>query len=198
VTSGPPLLAILAGPSAVGKDSILARLRALLPGAHFTITATTRPPRAGERDGIDYYFYSVAEFEAMIERGELLEHARVYGDWKGVPKAPIAAALRTGMDVLMQTDVQGARYIRSAFPGTVTIFINPPSTTELERRLRGRAADDEEQARLRLKTAREEMASAGEFDYSVVNDDLERCSREIVAILEREGRSEHRKAVVVD
>ena len=198
MTSGPPLLAVLTGPSAVGKDSILARVRALLPGAHFTTTATTRPPRAGERDGIDYYFYSVAEFEAMIDRGELLEHARVYGDWKGVPKAPIASALRAGRDVLMRTDVQGARYIRSALPGTVTIFINPPSTTELERRLRDRAADDEEQAGLRLKIAREEMASAGEFDYSVVNDDLERCSREIVAILERERLSPDRKAVVVD
>jgi guanylate kinase len=198
VTSGPPLLAVLTGPSAVGKDSVLARLRELLPGAHFTITATTRAPRARERDGVDYYFYSVSEFEAMIERGELLEHARVYGDWKGVPKAPILAALRAGRDVLMRTDVQGARYIQSAFPGAVTIFINPPSVAELERRLRHRAADDEEQARVRMKIASEEMSGAREFDHTVVNDDLERCAREITAILKRERLSPDRKAVVVD
>jgi guanylate kinase len=198
LTSGPPLLTVLTGPSAVGKDSVLARLRELLPGAHFTITATTRAPRASERDGVDYYFYSVSEFEAMIERGELLEHARVYGDWKGVPKAPIVAALRAGRDVLMRTDVQGARYIQSAFPGAVTIFVNPPSREELERRLRDRAADDEEQARVRMKIASEEMAGAGEFGHAVVNDDLERCARDITAILERERLSPDRKAVVVD
>ena len=198
MTSGPPLLAVLTGPSAVGKDSVLARLRELLPGAHLTITATTRAPRARERDGVDYYFYSVSEFEAMIERGELLEHARVYGDWKGVPKAPILAALRAGRDVLMRTDVQGARYIQSAFPGAVTIFINPPSVAELERRLRHRAADDAEQARVRMKIASEEMAGAREFDHTVVNDDLERCAREIAAILERERLSPDREAVVVD
>jgi len=198
VKAGPPLLVVLTGPSAVGKDSLLARLRGLLPAAHFAITAASRAPRPGEKDGIDYYFYSAAEFERMIERGELLEHARVYGDWKGVPRAPVAEALRAGRDVLMRTDVQGARYIQTAFPGTVTIFVNPPSMRELERRLRDRAADEDEQAEVRLTIAAEEMAAAPEFQHVVVNDDLDRCAKEVVGILERERERPGRKAIAVD
>jgi guanylate kinase len=197
VTTG-PLLAVITGPSAVGKDSLLAAIRKLLPDAHIAITATTRPPRAGEEDGVDYYFYAPSEFEEMIERGELLEYARVYGDWKGVPRAPIAAALRKGRDVLMRTDVQGARYIGSQVPGAVTIFVNPPSMQELARRLRERAADDEDQTVIRTKIAAEEMAIAGEFGHMVINDDLDRAAAEIVGILESERSKPGRKAVVVE
>ncbi len=192
-----PLLVVLTGPSAVGKDTALARLRSLLPSAHFTITATTRAPRAAEADGVDYYFRSVDEFEGMIERDELLEHARVYGDYKGVPRAPISEALARGQDILMRTDVQGARHIKSVAPEAVTIFIAPPSTEELHRRLRERAADSEEQAGLRLRIADEEIDSAGDFDYIVVNDDVDRCAAEIVVILERERARPQRKAVVI-
>ncbi len=193
-----PLLVVITGPSAVGKDTLLNRLRAAFPAAHFAITATTRPPRAGEKDGVDYYFHSVPDFEAMIGTGALLEHAVVYGDWKGVPIAPVRDALAGGRDVLMRTDVQGARHIKSVAPGAVTIFIAPPSIEELHRRLNDRAADTAEQAALRLKIADEEMATAGEFDHTVVNDDLDSCVAEIEAILESERTSPDRKAIVID
>jgi guanylate kinase len=194
----PPLLVVITGPSAVGKDTLLNRLRSALPTAHFAITATTRPPRAGEKDGVDYYFYSMPEFDAMIENGDLLEHALVYGDWKGVPIAPVRKALAGGQDVLMRTDVQGARHIKSVAPGAVTIFVLPPSTEELHRRLNDRGADADEQAALRLKIADEEMATAGEFDHAVVNDDLDSCVGKIESILESERKNPDRTAVVVD
>ena len=193
-----PLLVVITGPSAVGKDTLLVRLRSVLPSAHFAITATTRPPRPGEADGVDYYFHSVPDFEAMIENGDLLEHALVYGDWKGVPIAPVRKALANGRDVLMRTDVQGARHIKSVAPATVTIFIAPPSIEELHRRLNDRGADTADQAALRLKIADDEMATAGEFDHTVVNDDLDSCVAEIEAILESERKSPDRKAMVLD
>lgn len=164
---------------------------------HFAVTATTRPPRAGEREGVDYIFVSPAEFEAMLRRGELLENAVVYGHRYGVPKPPIRQALERGQDVLLRTDVQGARYIKSVIPSTVTIFVAPPSREELERRLRGRGADTPEQMELRLRTARDEMAAAGEFGYRVVNDDLARCAAEIEKILARERERPGREAVRV-
>jgi len=193
-----PLLVVITGPSAVGKDTLLERLRAGFPGAHFAITATTRPPREGEIDGVHYYFHSVPHFEAMIATGELLEHARVYGDWKGVPLAPVREALGSGKDVLMRTDVQGARHIKGIAPSAVTIFIAPPSIEELDRRLNDRGADTDEQAAIRLKIADEEMAAAGEFDHTVINDDLDACVAEIEAILETERLRPGRKAVVID
>jgi guanylate kinase len=192
-----PLLVVLTGPSAVGKDTVLSLLRDKLPSAHFAITATTRSPRPGEADGVDYYFHSVPDFLEMIEKGDLLEHARVYGDWKGVPRAPVAAALGNGQDVLMRTDVQGARHIKSVAPSATTIFIAPPSIEELHRRLNKRGADGQEQAALRLKIADEEMATASEFDYTVVNDELDRCVAEVLRILEKERANPDRKAVVL-
>jgi len=192
-----PLLVVLTGPSAVGKDSLLGRLRSILPAAHFAITATTRPPRTGEKDRVDYYFHTVPEFEAMIENGDLIEHALVYGDRKGVPRAPIARALADGKDVLMRTDIQGARHIKSVAPAAVTIFVAPPSIEELHRRLNDRGADGAEQAALRLKIADEEMATAGEFDYTIVNDDLDNCAEEVAALLKRERARPDREAVVI-
>ncbi len=182
----PPLLVVLTGPSGVGKDSLIARLKELLPGAYFGVNATTRPPRPGEAHGRDYFFLSEAEFRDLIDRGELLEHALVYGQYKGVPRAPVREALAAGRDVVLRTDIQGARYIRSAVPGAFTVFVSPPSRAELERRLREREADSEEQIALRLKTAEEELAAAEEFDARVVNDDLEACARRVLALIEQE------------
>lgn len=190
-----PLLVVLTGPSGAGKDSVLNVLRERGSPYHFTVTATTRAPRAGERHGVDYYFVSRDEFEAMVRNGELIEHATVYGQEKGVPKAPIREALAAGKDVIMRTDIQGARHIRSIVPGTVTIFVAPPSLEELERRLRDRSADSEEQMAVRLKTASHEIDAAGEFDHIVVNDDLNRCADEIEAILERERTRDDRSTV---
>jgi guanylate kinase len=188
----------LTGPSAVGKDTLLAHLLKYVPSAQLAVTATTRAPRTGEEDGVDYHFYSVPEFEAMIERGDLLEYARVYGDWKGVPRKPIALALASGKDVLLRTDVQGARYVKSIAPGSITVFVAPPSIAELERRLVNRGADNAEQAELRLKVAEQELETAGEFDYTVINDDLDRCAQEIADILDAERARPDRQAVDID
>jgi len=197
VSAPGPLLVVLTGPTAAGKDTLLSRLKPLFPNAHFAITATTRPPRPGERDGVDYFFVSPDEFKRMERDGELLEHALVYGDHKGVPKAPVREALARGQDVLMRTDVQGARHIKSVVPGAVTIFVTAPSLEELTRRLLERGADSKEQAELRLRTATSEMACADEFDYTVVNDDLDRCLAEVREIIERERRRPGRPAAKV-
>ncbi len=164
-----PLLITLSGPSGVGKDSTLAALRDAGFPAHYAVTATTRPPRAGERDGVDYYFVDDAAFRRMIEGGELLEHAVVYGRYYGVPKAPIAEALRRGDDVLVDVDVQGAATIRALVPQAVTVFLLPDSMADLEARLRGRDTEDEEAFRRRMDTVRAEIDRLPEFDYAVVN-----------------------------
>jgi guanylate kinase len=184
--AAPPLLVVITGPSGVGKDSLLGRLKSLGRPYHFAVTATTRAPRRGERDGVDYYFLTNDRFEQMIERGEFLEHAVVYDQRKGVPLAPIREALAAGKDVLMRTDIQGARYIKSAVPGALAVFVLPPSWDELEARLRGRDTDTAEQVALRLRIAREEMAAAAEFDHTVTNDDLDACVGRIEAILAAE------------
>lgn len=197
MTSAGPLLVILTGPSGAGKDSILAALKSLERAYYFAVTATTRPPRSSERDGIDYYFVTPQRFEEMVKNGELLEHAVVYGQHKGVPRAPVRQALAAGKDVLMRTDVQGARYIKSIAPSALTIFVAAPSAEELEQRLRKRGGDSAEQVQRRLRTAREEMAAAAEFDYRIVNDDLPRCVAEVEDIIARERARPDRKPVVV-
>ncbi|MSQ61997.1 MAG: guanylate kinase [Dehalococcoidia bacterium] len=167
--SEPPLLLLISGPSGVGKDSVLAALRERRPDAHYTVTATTRPPRDGERNGVDYYFYSEADFLSLREEGAFLEHASVYGRYYGVPKAPIAAALAEGRDVLMRVDVQGAATIRALVPEVITVFLRTDSFDELEARLRARNSDDEPDLQRRITTARAEMDRLPEFDYAVAN-----------------------------
>lgn len=191
-----PLLVVLTGPSGAGKDSILNALRDN-PRYHITVTATTRARREGEAHGVDYYFVSHDEFESMVREGELLEHAMVYGQEKGVPKAPVREALAAGKDVLMRTDIQGARYIRSAVPAAITIFVTAPSPEELEQRLTARATESAEELAVRLQTATDEMEAAGEFDYVVVNDWLDRAIAEVEGILERERMRDGRERVVV-
>jgi guanylate kinase len=150
------------------------------------VTATTRPPRPGERHGVHYYFLSQGEFEDLIRKGGLLEHATVYGHRYGVPKAPLREALSQGKDVVVRVDVQGGQFIKSHYPEAVTIFLLPPSEEELARRLRGRGQDDPQQVALRLLVAQEEMAQAQQFDYQVVNDQLEEAVEAVLAIMARE------------
>jgi len=194
-----PLLVVLTGPSGTGKDSILAELKKR-PSVGYAVppNVTTRPPRPGERDGIDYDFVSREEFARLVRDGALLEHATVYGQDKGVPKGPIREALKAGQSVLLRTDIQGARYIKSSVPGAVTIFVAPPSADELERRMRERGGDSAEQVELRLETARSELATAKEFDYVVVNDDLGRCAREIEQIIAAERADPKRQTSRID
>jgi len=194
--AGPgPLLVVITGPSGVGKDSLLSRLKALKRPYHFAVTATTRPPRPDETDGVDYFFLSDQQYDDMLARDEFLENATVYAHRYGVPKPPIREALAAGEDVLMRTDVQGARYIKSVCPAAVTIFVLPPSWEEMEWRLRSRATDSPEQLELRLRIARDEMAAAGEFDHTVVNEDLNACVDEIERVLAAERSRKGREPV---
>jgi len=186
--SSDPLLVVLSGPSGVGKDSIIERLRQLHFPFHFTVTATTRPPREGEVDGRDYYFLTPDQFEALRLRGGLLEHACVYGRSYGVPRAPVLAALARGENVIMRTNVEGAASIRTQAPGATLIFITPPSRERLEERLRKRQTDSAEEIEVRLAKVREELSAIKDFDYAVVNDEgrLDDCIDAVDAIVRAE------------
>ena len=168
-----PLLIVISGPSGVGKDVALKRMKERNLPFHFVVTATTRPQRPGEIHGKDYFFISVAEFAEMMEKGELLEHAIVYGDYKGIPKQQVRDALASGKDVIMRIDVQGAATIRQLCPEGVFIFLITTSEEELINRLRERKTETTEGLKMRIATAREEVKRIGEFDYVVLNRDGE-------------------------
>lgn len=186
--AGPPLLVVLSGPSGAGKDAVLAQIRARGLPFHIALTATTRPPRGEERDGVDYHFLTEGEYDRLLADDGFLEHAQVYGYRYGVPRAPIAAALAAGRDVLMRTDVQGAATIRRLVPETVLVFISVPSLPELEARLRARGLDNEESLRRRLATAEAELNRIPEFDYLVLNESgrLNETTDRVLAIITAE------------
>lgn len=164
-----PVLVVVSGPSGVGKDATLERMKLHGHDFHFVVTATTRPIRPGEVDGVNYHFVSVGEFADMIERGELLEYATVYGDYKGIPKRHVREALASGMDVIMRIDVQGAATIRQLVPNAVTIFMTAENEDELVRRLNERKTEPADKLKMRIATARQELKRIVEFDYVVVN-----------------------------
>jgi guanylate kinase len=164
-----PLLVVISGPSGVGKDATLQLLKQSNFPFYFVVTATTRPQRPNEVDGEDYHFVSVGEFAEMIEQGELLEHAVVYGDYKGIPKKHVREALASGRDVIMRIDVQGAATIRKLVPNAVTIFLIAESEAELIRRLEERKTEDPDKLKMRIVTARQELKRIVEFDYVVMN-----------------------------
>ena len=184
----PPLLVVLSGPSGVGKDAVLAELRKLDRPWHFAVTATTRPMRPGERDGVDYVFLDADTFARMRERDEFIECAEVYGRWYGVPRSQARDALRSGKDVFLKIDVQGAATIRRMAPEALLIFLIPPSPEELRQRLGGRMTDSEAEIELRMRTAEDELAQVHHFDYRVVNPDgrLEQAVADIDAIIAAE------------
>ena len=186
-----PLLIVISGPSGVGKDSVLQRMRERRLPFHFVVTATTRPQRPDEEHGVDYWFVSREAFEAMIDRGELLEHAHVYNEYKGIPRAQVHDALASGRDVVMRLDVQGAETIRSLSPESLLIFLTTRDEDELVERLRARRTESEEALRLRLATARQEYRRLPVFDYMVVNPDgqLDQAVDVIEAII----RAEHHR-----
>lgn len=180
-----PLLVVLSGPSGVGKDAIREELLRRGHRFHFAVTATTRPPRGDERDGIDYRFLDEATFRGLIETNGLLEHEQYGGGFYGVPRAEVADALAAGADVVVRVDVRGADSIKRFVPEAVLIFVYPPDIETLARRLAGRASEDAEARALRLDLARAELARIGEFDYAVLNADggLETATDQVEAIM---------------
>lgn len=180
----PPFPVIFAAPSGAGKTTIARALGERRGDVMFSISATTRPPRAYERDGIDYYFRSEPDFRRMIDEGELLEWARVHGNFYGTPRRNLEDAQARAAYLLLDIDVQGSRQVRRAVPDAVSIFVLPPSGAELVRRLTGRGSEDPEVRERRLHAARDEIRAAVEFDYVIVNDSVERSVAVVEAILE--------------
>ena len=177
-------LVVLAGPTAVGKGTVSSFIRENHADVLLSVSATTRPPRPGERDGEHYYFVDDDAFDAMIARGELLEWALVHNASRyGTPRPPVEKALRSGRSVLLEIDLQGARRVRATMPDAVLVFLLPPSWEELVRRLVGRGAEGHEEQARRLDTARVELAAQDEFDVLIVNDDVRRAAQEVVDLL---------------
>ena len=184
------LLIVISGPSGVGKDTLLERMRERGCPMHFVVTATDRLPRPGEVHGVDYFFLATEEFTRMIAQDALLEHAVVYGQHKGIPRQHVQDALASRKDVIMRIDVQGAATIRRLVPEAVLIFLTASSEEELEQRLLARGGDTSEQLQRRIATAREEMRCLPEFDYVVVNRDgeLDQAVDDVLAIIKAEHR----------
>jgi guanylate kinase len=185
---------VVAGPSGVGKGTIVRRVLELVPDLQLSVSVTTRRPRASlrERDGVDYFFVTPEEFEGLVLEGGLLEWAELFGKRYGTPRAWVEQALGAGQDVVLEIDVQGARQIRDSKADAVLIFLDPPSIGELERRLRSRGSEDEEKLAERLAKADWEREQQGWFDHVVVNDDVERASSQVAAIIEASRSSKGR------
>jgi guanylate kinase len=176
-------LFVIAAPSGAGKTSLVRALMEREPALRFSISYTTRPQRPTETHGRDYFFVSGEEFAAMVERGEFLEHARVFDNRYGTARAQVEASLGAGQDLILEIDWQGARQIRRAMPECVAIFVLPPSRAELERRLRGRGTDAETVIQRRLRDAAADMTHWNEFDFVVVNDDFDRALDDLLAVV---------------
>ncbi len=180
------ILFVISAPSGAGKSTLIRRLRERVDGLGFSVSHTTRPPRAGETDGVEYHFVSRAEFERMADAGAFAEWAEVHGNLYGTSFAALEAETSRGRDVLLDIDVQGALALVDRVPGAVLVFVAPPSPGELRRRIESRALDAPEVIERRLAAARTEMAAAGRYDYLVVNDDLETAADELAAIVRAE------------
>lgn len=182
------LLLILSSPSGAGKSTLARRLMEWDPSLRFSVSATTRAPRPGEVDGREYYFKSRPDFEAMVAAGEMLEHAEVFGNFYGSPKGPVEAAMTEGRDTLFDIDWQGGQQIRNSALGrdVVSVFVLPPSIAELERRLRGRAQDSDEVIAGRMAKSQSEISHWAEYDYVIVNSDIDMAFNDLLTILQAE------------
>ena len=176
-------LTVLSGPSGVGKGSVIGVVRRRYPHVWLSVSVTTRAPRPGETDGVEYHFVDQAEYDRMVAAGELLEHARYAGNYYGTPRQPVLDMLAAGVPALLEIELQGARQVKQAMPESHLVFLAPPSVEELTRRLAGRGTEDPERVRRRLELAQIEMAAEAEFEAVIVNDDLERAADALVALL---------------
>ena len=194
-----PLLIVISGPSGVGKDTVVQEMQKRGRPIHFVVTATTRPPREGEVNGVDYFFYTKEQFAELIEQGELLEYAFVYNDYKGIPKFQVREAWKTGKDVVMRLDVQGAATIRELYPEALLIFLTTESEDELVRRLRARKTETPDELKMRIATARQELKRASNFDYVVLNreDQIDETVDTIEAIIRAEHHRVHHRKVIL-
>ena len=180
------LLIVLSGPSGVGKGTINKRVRELMPQIQKSISVTTRPIRPNEVNGQHYHFISQNEFDNLIKENELLEYAKVYQNYYGTPKKPVINALENGIDMIFELDIQGARLIKQAYDDCIRIFITPPSIEELHNRLNNRGTETEEVKALRLSETKKELIEAKYYDYMVINNDIEKAAKQIVAIISAE------------
>lgn len=176
-------LTVVSGPSGVGKSSVIRVLRELGPEIFFSISVTTRPPRAGEVDGEHYHFVDRPVFDKMVDAGELLEHAEFAGNRYGTPRGPVLDALAAGRDAVLEIELQGARQVKKAMPDAQFVFLAPPSWTELERRLIGRGTEPVDERWARLDQAKIELAAKVEFDVTIVNDEVGRAADELVELI---------------
>jgi guanylate kinase len=177
-----PLVLIVSGPSGSGKSTLVEKILEV-PGTLLSVSCTTRSPRKTESNGKWYNFVTEAEFQQMVERGEFLEYAQVFGkNWYGTPRKWLVEAQENKKDLVLEIDVQGALQVKRKLPGAVAVFVLPPSRAELERRIRARGQDSEDEIHRRLERARQEMLNYSSYDFAIINDDLERAGREVQAI----------------
>lgn len=179
-------LIVISGPSGVGKGTIRAALMAQMPDLSLSISATTRLPRSGEVEGEDYFFVSEEQFQKMIANGDFLEYANVYGNLYGTPKEFVCREIEKGTDIILEIDIQGAKKVKTAMPGALFIFIMPPSISELAKRLNARGKDSERSIERRLSECEHEIAQVKDYDYMVVNDDIDLAVSKIIAIITAE------------
>jgi guanylate kinase len=178
-------LTVIAGPTAVGKGTVVREILAKHPEILLSVSATTRKPRPGEVDGVHYFFIDDEKFDQMIKDGDLLEYAVVHKSHRyGTPRGPVEAALAANKQIILEIDIQGARQVRNSLPDANLIFLSPPSMEELERRLLERGTEDPEQIKIRMNTAREEMAAIGEFDHVVINHEVAQAASDIVELMQ--------------
>lgn len=177
-------LTVLSGPSGVGKGTVVAKVRELYPHVWVSVSCTTRAPRPGETDGVEYHFVTRDEFETMVADGQMLEHAEFAGNLYGTPRGPVLEKLERGVPALLEIELQGARQVRASMPEAVLVFLKPPSREELARRLTGRGTESADVVRARLAQAEVELAAEGEFDRVLVNDDVGTTAAALVALIE--------------
>ena len=178
-------LSVISGPTAVGKGTVVRYMLEHFPNLHLSVSATTRAPRPGEVDGVDYFFLSAEEFDLLVATDQMLEHARVHGQNQyGTPRQPVEDAIQAGLQVILEIDIQGARQVKQSMPEANLIFIAPPTWEDLVSRLRGRGTENATEQEVRLATAKVELEAQTEFDHVVINDEVARCAHEVLELMQ--------------